>query len=96
VAPTQSRVLEHRAHARTRDREVGLERSERCQHERPFDDSGMRHAQPLGRDRLAAVEQQVEIDGPRRPAAAVRATELALDGLEGVEQIGGRRGRAAG
>ena len=90
-----ARMLEHASRAAARNGEVRLERGERRQHERALDDAGVRHLQPLGRDRLPAIEQQVEIDRPRRPPAAVLAAERAFDLLQAVQDRGRRGPRAA-
>ena len=79
-----ARMLEHRSVAASRNGQVRLERGQRRQHERALDDSRMRYPQPLRCDLLPTVEQEVEIDRPRRPAAAVLAAELALDLLQAV------------
>ena len=90
-----ARMLEHGSRAAPRDGEIRLERGERRQHECALGDSGVRHLQPLGRDRLAAIEQQVEVDRPRCPAAAVLAAERALDLLVPVQDGVGCASRAA-
>jgi hypothetical protein len=89
--------IEHGACAEAGHRQQGRERGERRQHERALRDARVRDAQALGRHRLATPEQDVEIDRPGCPAAAVHATELALDCLQAVEHVVRRgAGRALG
>ena len=85
-----ARVLEHRSRAAARNRQAAARARRAASARTRARDAGMRHAQALGCDRLPAIEQQVEIDRARRPAAAVDAAELALDVLSS------RRGASVG
>src|SRR5688572_19189337 len=95
MAVAGTRVVQDRTRAFAGNRQTRLERRERCQHEGALDDAGMRHAQTLADDRLAAIQQQVEIDGSRRPTPAFDAADLALDRFETVEDVGRRSVRSA-
>ena len=56
VMAAGARMLEHGARARARNRHARLERRKWREHERALYDAGVRHEQPFGRQRLAAVQ----------------------------------------
>ena len=59
----RNRTVEHRPLALARNREPGLQRHQRRQHEAPAGQVAMGDGQPPGHDALASPQQYVDVDG---------------------------------
>ena len=79
VAIERHRVVEHRPIAPARNREPGLQRHQRRQHEAAAGQVAMGNGQPFGLDAFAAPQQDVDVDGAGRPVRFPVPSERPLD-----------------